>query len=90
MAITITDRLMTSDVTSHHAFPWIEAGVTGWAVTYLPGIFTQRQAITAMTIVEAYKHDGGITGKHAPFLRNWAAELGITVEQIDDALRDNC
>lgn len=91
MATTITDRRMTSDITSHHAFAWMEAGAQGWAVTYLPGIFTRSQAITAMTIVEAYKRDGcTVTGKHAPHLRNWAAELGVTVEQIDEALSGNC
>lgn len=91
MATTITDRRMTSDVTSHTAFRWEEDGVDGWAVTYLPGIFTRNQAITAMTIVEFYRADGQtIDGQHAPFLRNWAAELGVTVEQIHEELQGNC
>lgn len=91
MATTITENRIATDASiGHHAFPWSEDGATGWAVTYLPGIYTRDQAITAMMIVEFYKADGGVAGKHAPFIRDWAAELGVTVEQIDEALLDNC
>lgn len=92
MAITITDRRMTSDLTSHHAFRWQEDGVDGWAVTFLPKIWTRDQAITAMTIVEAYARGrreelaphgpGSKQADLTPFLRSWAAELGMTLDEV--------
>lgn len=88
MTTTITDNRMTSDVTSHHAFRWTEDGVTGWAVTYLPGIWTRDQATTAMTIVETYAREvrGQLARDMAPFMRGWAAEFGMTYEEVLVAL----
>lgn len=88
MATTITDDRMTSDLTSHHAFRWTEGGVTGWAVTYLPGIWDRNQAITATTIVETYTLElrGQLDRDMTPFMRDWAAELGLTLDEVRAAL----
>ena len=79
MAITITDREMTSGQTRHTARTCDDGR---WVVTWLPGrALTHSQAITAMTIAEVLRvHDGPLHCDNPMWLHidNWAAELGIS------------
>lgn len=81
MALTITDKLMRSDMTPHTAeLHHFEAG-DAWRVSWLPQRLMDRDAaITAMTLADLVSADGGIglaDDPRWPEVDDLAAELGL-------------
>jgi len=82
MALTITDKIMRSDVTPHTAeLRRFEAG-DAWRVSWLPRRLMDRDAaITAITLADLVNADGGIglsDDPRWPEVDALAAELGLT------------
>jgi hypothetical protein len=81
MPVTIHDRTMTSDSTSHAAR--LAPGTQHhWEVSWLPGRrLTRNEAITAMTLAEACSTTAPPERNRLwPHIRSWADELGITAD----------
>jgi transcriptional regulator with XRE-family HTH domain len=80
MALTISDRTMTSDRT-HHTARLAQGAQHQWEVSWLPGRrVTRNQAITAMTLAEE-SSPAGPRNRLWPHIQGWAADLGMTAEQ---------
>ncbi len=82
MALTITDKIMRSDVTPHTAeLRHFDAG-DAWRVSWLPQRLMDRDAaITAMSLADLVSADGGIglsDDRRWPEVDDLAAELGLS------------
>lgn len=92
MGTGITDTTITSDQTDHSA----EYSGSAWTVTYLPGVWTRNQAITAVTLAEMFAelyrarvdYQTAVTNQVWVYFSSWSAELDMTGEQVWDALAD--
>lgn len=76
MALTITDKVIRSELTKHTAL----CSRSGrWHVSWLPGRTLDRgQAVTAMQIAQTVGSGIEPGDRRWPHLDGWAAELGLT------------
>src|ERR1022692_2950000 len=82
MALTITDKIMRSDVTPHTAeLHHFEAG-DAWRVSWLPRRLMDRHAaITALTLADLVSADGGMglsDDPRWPEVDDLAADMGLS------------
>jgi hypothetical protein len=76
MTLTITDQVITSDVTGHTAERMNWQVDAAWRLSWLPDrLLTRNEAITGMTIAE---HAGEVS---SPLLRVLADELGLVPQE---------
>jgi hypothetical protein len=93
MSTRIDDREMTDSRTSHRAVVVEGADQydTGaWRVSWLDDVALDRdQAITAMTLTE-FVASGVTSADHPkwPFVKGWAAELGLDPADVVSAIQE--
>src|SRR3954453_18085235 len=75
MNLWITQTVLTSDVTGHHARP-VEGG---WELSWLPGrVLDRHQAITGMVLAESAADQPRPTDRRWPLINALAAELALS------------
>lgn len=87
-SIEISDTRMvsTSGHTAEHVRIPAADGGGAWVVSWCPTrLFDRNQAVTALTLAEfATSGVTGPTHRKWPFMKGWAAELGM---DVDEAVR---
>jgi hypothetical protein len=94
MTLTITDRLICSDLTHHTAKLVGQGDAAGWRVSWLPGqTLTLSQAEAAMNLAEAFSGMSAHRDLEVwndgfwPRVERWAAQLGMNASLAEAIIK---